>query len=137
MYTVHPCLNSSKIDLVFITDIVICLSGYGYFPFPLFPKIIFVLQVAKFSSLNACTLKKKCLKSVWNKNGMVQKMLWKGRIVCTTWGMPIKHFCKFALFKQSRKTVFGKHLHVILLIFMSGFLSNLYFWFFIAFVPQV
>ena len=50
IYVVHPCLNSSKIDLVFITDISICLPGYGYFHFPRSLEIIFVLQVVILSS---------------------------------------------------------------------------------------
>ena len=55
------------------------------------------------------------------KNRMVQKMFWKGGIVSTTWGIATEHFCKFALFNQSSKTVLSNHLYVTLLIFMSGF----------------
>ena len=33
----------------------------------------------------------------------------------------MEHFCKFVLFNQSCKTVLSKHLHVTVLIFVSGF----------------
>ena len=49
MHIVQPCLNLNKIDLVFITDISICLPSYSYFHFPPFRKILSVLQVVKLS----------------------------------------------------------------------------------------
>lgn len=122
MYAVHPYLNSSKIDLLFITDILMCLPGYGYFHFSPSLKITFALQVVKLSSLKCmCTWIKISKISLKVKNRMVQKMFWKGGIVSTTWGIATEHFCKFALFNQSSKTVLSNHLYVTLLIFMSGF----------------
>ena len=122
MYAVHPCLNSSKIDLVFIYHWLNMFPWLWLLSFPTFPENYFCFTSSEtlFRQMHV-HLKKISKISIKVKNGMVQKMFWKGRIVSTTWGIPMEHFCKSALFKQSSKTVLSKHLHVTVLIFVSGF----------------
>ena len=104
MYIVCPCFNSSINDLVFITDIPICLPGYVYLNFPPFLNILAAIYVVNLFPLKCMyTCQKTYEISIEDKNELLQKLFLKVKspkfLLESTWKQ------RRALVKQ-RKTFF-------------------------------